>query len=92
MSQIKKRKNLQRRSALSFAGADGSLDVDYILQTDVWEDIEKFEETIAGQVQNVLNEFRDKLTQVSPSPSPGPSKEKQKAGRIIPRHFYKILI
>lgn len=84
MSQAKKRKSLQKRSALSFAGADGTLDVDQILKIDVMKDVQKLEETIAGQIQSVLNEFRDKLAQI---PKADPKRKRQKAGKIILMHF-----
>ncbi|XP_011878305.1 PREDICTED: dentin sialophosphoprotein-like [Vollenhovia emeryi] len=52
-----------RRSALSFIGANGSLDVDDILQSDVWKNVEMFEKSEAACIQNILNDFDDKITQ-----------------------------
>lgn len=52
-----------RRSALSFAGADGSLDVDHILQSDPWKNVETFEKTEAACIQNILNDFDNMITQ-----------------------------
>lgn len=52
-----------RRSALSFAGANGSLDVDHLLQSDPWKNVTMFDETEVGCIQNVLNDFNDKIQQ-----------------------------
>ncbi|XP_012226654.1 uncharacterized protein DDB_G0286299-like [Linepithema humile] len=91
MSQAKKRTSLQKRSALSFADADGTLDIDHVLQTDVLKDVEKFEETIAGQVQNVLNEFRDKLAQTPANPSKKKQKTDKTTAEKIPKQPTKKL-
>ncbi|XP_011691400.1 PREDICTED: uncharacterized protein DDB_G0286299-like isoform X2 [Wasmannia auropunctata] len=52
-----------RRSALSFAGGDGSLDVDHVLESDPWKDIEKFETSEVARIQNVLKDFGDMIAQ-----------------------------
>ncbi|EFN60381.1 hypothetical protein EAG_02093 [Camponotus floridanus] len=59
------RKSVQRRSALSFAGADDSIDhyIDSIVQSDPWKHIEKIEKSDAARIQSVLNEFNDRITQ-----------------------------
>lgn len=61
----KSHKNVQRRSALSFAGADDSIDhyIDNIVQSDPWRHMEKIEKSDAARIQNVLNEFNDKIMQ-----------------------------
>lgn len=58
-------KNVQRRSALSFAGADDSIDhyIDNIIQSDPWRHVEKIEKSDAARIQSVLNEFNDKIMQ-----------------------------
>lgn len=62
MSDVKKKPSLQRRSALSFE-VNGSIDLDHILEISPWKDINKFEEDEAGCIQNVLNEFNNRLGQ-----------------------------
>lgn len=59
------RKSVQRRSALSFAGADDSIDhyIDNIVQSDPWKHVEKIEKSDAARIQSVLNEFNDRITQ-----------------------------
>lgn len=52
-----------RRSALSFAGANGSLDVDHILQSDPWKNVETFEKSEAACIQKVLNDFDNMIIQ-----------------------------
>ncbi|XP_018405488.1 PREDICTED: serine/threonine-protein kinase DCLK3 [Cyphomyrmex costatus] len=56
-------KDMRKRSALSFIGGDGSLDVDHVLQSKPWENIKEFEESEAGCIQNVLNDFVKAVTQ-----------------------------
>ncbi|XP_036144983.1 dentin sialophosphoprotein [Monomorium pharaonis] len=52
-----------RRSALSFDGADGTLDIDHILQTDPWKNVEMFETKETACIQNVLSDFNNIITQ-----------------------------
>lgn len=52
-----------RRSALSFASANASLDVDHVLQSEPWKNIAIFDESEAGCIQNILNDFNDKIKQ-----------------------------
>lgn len=52
-----------RRSALSFIGANGSLDVDHVLQCNPWKDVETFEKSEAACIQNMLNDFDNIITQ-----------------------------
>ncbi|CAL1687025.1 unnamed protein product [Lasius platythorax] len=61
----KSHKNVQRRSALSFDGADDSLDhyIDHIVQSNPWKNVEEIEKSDAARIQNVLNEFDDMITQ-----------------------------
>lgn len=61
----KSHKNVQRRSALSFAGADDSIDhyIDDIIQSDPWKNVAEIEKSDAACIQNVLNEFDDMITQ-----------------------------
>ncbi|XP_070160308.1 micronuclear linker histone polyprotein isoform X2 [Polyergus mexicanus] len=61
----KRHKNVQRRSALSFAGADDSIDhyIDNIIQSDPWENVAEIRKSDAAYIQNVLNEFDDMITQ-----------------------------
>lgn len=75
MSAAKKSRNSQKRSGLSFAGANGSLDIEEILKTDIWTEVDKFEETDVGKAQDVLDTYRDTLAQ-----EPSPGKKNQKAG------------
>lgn len=58
----KSRKNVQRRSALSFAGADDSIDhyIDNIIQSDHCKNVAEIEKSDAACIQNVLNDF-DKM-------------------------------
>jgi len=53
-----------RRSALSFDRGNGSLDVDHVLRSEPWKNIEKFEKSEAATIQKALNEFDDIITQV----------------------------
>lgn len=61
----KSHKNVQRRSALSFDGADDSLDhyIDHIVQSNPWKNVEEIEKSDAARIQNVLNEFDDMIMQ-----------------------------
>lgn len=52
-----------RRSALSFIGANGSLDIDHVLQSNPWKKVEMFEKSEAACIQNVLNDFDNMITQ-----------------------------
>ncbi|XP_072749151.1 uncharacterized protein [Anoplolepis gracilipes] len=65
MSHNTKNKNVQRRSALSFAGADDSIDryIDNIVESNPWKNVEEIEKSDAARIQNVLNEFDDMITQ-----------------------------
>jgi len=64
---------------INYTYADSSLNVDNILEiVDACKDIE------VKEIQSVFH----KVTQVNTSPS----MRKQKAGKIIPMHFYRILI
>lgn len=52
-----------RRSALSFDGGNGSLDVEHVLQSDPRKDVEKFKKSEVACIQNILNNFDDIITQ-----------------------------
>ncbi|KAG5311918.1 SBK1 kinase, partial [Pseudoatta argentina] len=56
-------KDMRRRSALSFIGGDGSLDIDHVLQSEPWKNIEKFKNSEAGCVQTMLDNFIETITQ-----------------------------
>ncbi|KYN28254.1 hypothetical protein ALC57_02315 [Trachymyrmex cornetzi] len=56
-------KDMRRRSALSFIGGDGSLDIDHVLQSEPWKDIEKFKNSEAGCIQTILDDFVETITQ-----------------------------
>lgn len=56
-------KDVRRRSALSFIGGDGSLDIDDILQSEPWKNVEKFKNSEAGCIQNMLDDFVKIITQ-----------------------------
>lgn len=52
----------KRRSALSF-NANGSLDIDDVLQSDPWKHIAMFDDTEAACIQNILHDFNSEFTQ-----------------------------
>ncbi|KAG7209906.1 hypothetical protein KM043_011502 [Ampulex compressa] len=54
-------KSVKVRSSLSFNGPDGILDMDHIINSDPWKSIEQFDKSEVGSIQNVLNEFSDKI-------------------------------
>jgi len=56
-------KDMRRRSALSFIGGDGSLDIDHVLQSEPWKNIEKFKNSEAGCIQTMLDNFVETITQ-----------------------------
>ncbi|KYN35513.1 hypothetical protein ALC56_10070 [Trachymyrmex septentrionalis] len=56
-------KDTRRRSALSFIGGDGSLDIDHVLQSEPWKNIEKFKNSEAGCIQTMLDDFVETITQ-----------------------------
>lgn len=59
-----KSKNM-RRSALSFNGGDDTIDdfIDGIVQSESWKDTDEIEYSDIGRIQNVLNQFDEKITQ-----------------------------
>ncbi|XP_050464997.1 uncharacterized protein LOC126858581 isoform X2 [Cataglyphis hispanica] len=76
----KSRKNVQRRSALSFAGADDSIDhyIDNIIQSDHCKNVAEIEKSDAACIQNVLNDFDKMIMEQKASKAGNATKKKPK--------------
>lgn len=59
MKRRRTSKNTQKRSSLSFNDGNASLDVDDVLRSNPWKDINKFEQSDAGRIQRALNEANE---------------------------------
>ena len=81
------RKEILGRASLSFPAVDGILDVDQILQTDPWKQIDDFVQQ--NFTQNILNEFNERLTlepKLTPADNTTPEKTRATSSRRSPRN------
>ncbi|CAK9796780.1 hypothetical protein ANTPLA_LOCUS964 [Anthophora plagiata] len=80
------RKAILGRAALSFHAIDGVLDMDQILETDPWNQINDFVHN--NFVQNILNEFNERVTL---NPKHAPTGKRQKGTSYTYFHESSVL-
>lgn len=74
------RKGIRGRASLSFPATQGILDMDQILQTDPWNQIDDFVQ--CNFIQDVLNEFNDRMAL---DPKHAPAGKQKNLLFVLPR-------